>query len=154
MSALELALVLAIAFLAAWSLVLTFLYFTAVRHYKSLKVGDKKSLDEAFRVIFAGMEKLNSQQTETSANLSALRESSRGFVQKVAIKRFNPFGDTGSDQSFILVLLDENGTGAVLSSLHGRSGTRVYAKPITEGEPGEYELSDEEREVLSSALDK
>ena len=51
--------------------------------------------------------------------------------QRVGLVRFNPFEDTGGNQSFALALLDAEGNGWVLSSLHARTGTRVYAKPIT-----------------------
>ena len=44
--------------------------------------------------------------------------------------RYNPFEETGGNQSFALALLDAEGDGWVLSSLHARSGTRVYAKAI------------------------
>ncbi|OIP97835.1 hypothetical protein AUK40_02450 [Candidatus Wirthbacteria bacterium CG2_30_54_11] len=82
-----------------------------------------------------------------------LREKMRFGVQKKAIVRFNPFEDTGGDQSFALALLDENDDGVVLSSLHARDATRVYAKPVEKGK-SRYQLTDEEKQVLSTALGK
>ena len=67
--------------------------------------------------------------------------------------RFNPFEDTGGNQSFALALLDGRGDGFVVSSLHARAGTRVYAKAIAAGS-SEAALSDEEAEALKQALAK
>lgn len=70
--------------------------------------------------------------------------------QKISIVRFNPFGDTGGDQSFVLAVLDAQDSGYVLTSIHGREGTRVYVKPIDEGK-SKYPLSEEEKRALKQA---
>ncbi|HKG56390.1 MAG TPA: DUF4446 family protein, partial [Candidatus Limnocylindrales bacterium] len=69
----------------------------------------------------------------------------------IGLVRFNPFEDTGGNQSFAVALLDAHGDGFVLSSLHGRGGTRVYAKALTNGR-SESTLSGEESEALRLAL--
>ncbi len=63
----------------------------------------------------------------------ALEAAGARAFQRVGLVRFNPFEDTGGNQSFALALLDREGNGLVLSSLHSRNGTRVYAKPIRGG---------------------
>ena len=70
--------------------------------------------------------------------------------QKISVVRFNPFGDTGGDQSFCLAVLDSHDSGYVLSSIHGRQGTRVYVKPVDFGK-SKYQLSAEERQALAQA---
>ena len=70
--------------------------------------------------------------------------------QKISIVRFNPFGDTGGDQSFVLAVLDDHNSGYVLTSIHGRTGTRVYVKPIDFGK-SKYNLSTEEQQALVQA---
>ncbi len=70
--------------------------------------------------------------------------------QKFSIVRFNPFGDTGGDQSFVLAALDAHNSGYVLTSIHGREGTRVYVKPIDYGK-SKYPLSTEEKQALAQA---
>jgi len=69
----------------------------------------------------------------------------------VIYKKYNPYNDTGGDQSFSLVLLDGKLNGTILTSLHSRSGTRIYAKVIKKGE-SELDLSKEEKEVLKKAI--
>lgn len=70
---------------------------------------------------------------------------------RVGLVRFNPFEDTGSNQSFALAVLDGQGDGYIVSSLHARQATRVYAKVITGGR-SEANLSDEETEALRQAI--
>ena len=65
--------------------------------------------------------------------------------------RFNPFEETGGNQSFALALLDADGDGWVLSSLHARSGTRVYAKAIVGGR-SDTGLSEEETTAIKQAM--
>jgi len=71
-------------------------------------------------------------------------------VQKVGVVRFNPFKETGSDQSFSIALLDTNNTGMTISGLFTREGTRLYVKPLLAGE-SKYPLTDEEKEAIELA---
>ncbi|MHB1629996.1 MAG: DUF4446 family protein [Bacilli bacterium] len=66
------------------------------------------------------------------------------------VVRYNAFGENGNDLSFSLALLNEQGDGAVLSSIFGREESRVYAKPVAEGN-STYTLTDEERKVIEAA---
>ncbi|HCC33764.1 MAG TPA: DUF4446 domain-containing protein [Clostridiales bacterium] len=79
-------------------------------------------------------------------------EGHAGALQRLGFIRFNAFADTGSDQSFSLALLDGRGSGFVLTSLYGRSESRVYAKPLLDGKCP-YKLSDEEQQALRGAGD-
>jgi len=72
-------------------------------------------------------------------------------IQKIGLVRFNPFKDTGGDQSFILSLIDGNDTGVIISGLYARSGTRWYAKKVVNGKSAEHALSDEEKRALREA---
>ena len=75
----------------------------------------------------------------------------QGSLGRVGLVRFNPFEDTGGNQSFALALLDGHGDGFVVSSLHSRTGTRLYAKAIAAG-ASETALSEEESGALRQAL--
>lgn len=72
-------------------------------------------------------------------------------ITKVGVVRFNPFRDTGGDQSFAIALLDSNNNGIVLSSLYTREGNRVYTKPIEKG-GSSYHLSKEEEKAMAEAM--
>ena len=84
------------------------------------------------------------------SQIESVAERSRGAVQHVGVVRFNPFEDTGSNQSFALALLDDHANGIVISSLHSRQNTRLYLKPIAAGR-SETALSEEESEALRRA---
>jgi len=73
------------------------------------------------------------------------------LVQHVGVVRFNPFADKGGDQSFVLAILDDHADGVVVSSLHGRTDVRVYAKPIVGGQ-STYTLGAEEKEAIARAM--
>jgi hypothetical protein len=72
-------------------------------------------------------------------------------LRKVGVVRFNPFQDSGGDQSFAIALLDQGGTGLIISSLHGRTETRIFAKQVTDGR-SKHALSDEEQQAIREAL--
>ena len=85
-----------------------------------------------------------------AARTATLERDQQSSIGRVGLVRFNPFEDTGGNQSFALAMLDGHGDGFVVSSLHARAGTRVYAKAIAGGK-GESALSDEEGEALRLA---
>ncbi len=88
---------------------------------------------------------------ELSARSAILESDARRAIQRVGLVRFNPFEDTGGNQSFALALTDKKGDGFIVSSLHARTGTRLYAKAIVAGR-SDATLSAEEAEALRLAL--
>jgi hypothetical protein len=96
-------------------------------------------LDAHLDKVFAVARELD----EVVARQAVLEAAQRRSFQRVGLVRYNPFEETGGNQSFALALLDAAGNGWVLSSLHARSGTRVYAKAIKAGR-ADTGLSEEE----------
>lgn len=88
---------------------------------------------------------------ELAARMAILEGAQRKAFQRVGLVRYNPFEETGGNQSFALGLLDAAGDGWVLSSLHARSGTRVYAKAIKAGK-ADAALSEEEAAAITRAM--
>ena len=86
-----------------------------------------------------------------SGRIQDLEDSAVAHFSRMGLIRFNPFNDMGSNQSFALALLDGRGNGLVVSSLHSRSGTRLYSKAVTGGR-AEAALSDEEAQAIEVAL--
>lgn len=72
-------------------------------------------------------------------------------IQKIGLIRFNPFKDTGGNQSFAIALLDAANSGVVISGLYARNETRVYSKPVSNG-VSEFQLSDEEKDAIKKAI--
>lgn len=81
-----------------------------------------------------------------------IEKNQKKSFTKSALVRFNPFEDTGGDQSFAVAFLDGQGNGVVISSLHSRGGTRVYAKSVSAGKSTTYPFSKEEKEVVEKAV--
>lgn len=71
-------------------------------------------------------------------------------ISRIGLIRFDAFDDTGGAQSFALALVDDDGDGIVLTSLHSRPTTRVYLKAIRRG-VADAPLSDEETRALQDA---
>ena len=71
-------------------------------------------------------------------------------ISRIGLIRFDAFEDAGGAQSFALALVDDDGDGIVLSSLHSRPTTRVYVKAIRRG-VADAPLSGEEARALQDA---
>lgn len=117
--------------------------------------GDPLRLDDALRAVLeghAGQIKRLEQAVRTLNGTDKRQEGLiRGSVRKVALLRYDAFEDVGGRLSFSCALLDDHGTGVVLTSINGRQETRVYAKPISEGRSN-YNLSTEEDEAIRQAM--
>jgi hypothetical protein len=68
-----------------------------------------------------------------------------------ALVHYDAWGEMSGHQSTSIALLDETGSGVVLSSIHHRDQARLYAKQVTDGS-SEHELSPEENEAIRLAL--
>ena len=84
------------------------------------------------------------------AEVAALRLEARDALRHLGVVRYDAFGDMGGHLSWSLALLDDGGHGVVLTSIHGRSEARTYAKNISSW-ASEQQLSPEEEEAIASA---
>ena len=111
---------------------------------------DGGSLDAVLNQHMENVREALAQATTASETAERVEQLGRSHVQHVAVLRYNPFSNTGGDQSFVLALADHNGDGALLNSLHTRDGTRIYAKPLT-GWGSMHTLTEEEEQALARA---
>lgn len=88
---------------------------------------------------------------DANGQLEILHGVAEASIQKVGFRRFNPFEDTGGDNSFVLALLDRQHNGVLISSLYNRDSVRVYGKRVERGRTP-YPLIDEERAVLKETI--
>jgi hypothetical protein len=143
---------LSLAVIFVWLLTLSIFFWRILQHYNRLTKGvSEKSLKAVLDNLLKESE-LAKKDLDYLKDYSAKIEKD-GFlhIQKVGLVRFNPFRDTGGDQSFILSLVDSNDTGVIISGLYSRSGTRWYAKKVVNGKGVEHELSEEEKKSLKEA---
>lgn len=111
-----------------------------------------KDLEEILASEVALSRELRGDLAGAIQKIEALENVFPGSFQKFGMVRFNPFKGTGGDQSFALAMLDGKYNGVVISAIHVREGTRVYAKPIENGECTKYVLSEEEKEAIRRAI--
>jgi hypothetical protein len=117
----------------------------------SLGLVDDPALD---RILSEQAGRLDGMANELEALASRTRgveAQGRHAIQSIGLVRFNPFEDTGSNQSFAVALVDADANGVILSSLHSRQSTRIYLKGIVGGRC-EAALSSEEEQALREAM--
>ncbi len=125
-----------------------------VRRYEALARGTSaESLEGIIEEYARCVRCLESDLDDLKRFVEDMHLASRRYIQGIGIVRFNAFENTGGDQSFALALLDAAGDGFVLSSLHGRDESRVYAKPVEQGS-SRYTLSAEEQQAVNHALQR
>lgn len=142
-------------------LMIIFLICTLVvgRSYKNLnaryldfmsKLGNgenvEKILSEYLKIVDEMMKKSKNHEEE----IIRLENNLKKCVQKVGIVRYNAYGDTGSDLSFTLALMDSDDNGVVVNGLYSRESSSIFAKPLVKGET-KYNLSAEEIQAIDIA---
>jgi hypothetical protein len=125
----------------------------AVRGYRELvRDADGGSLHDRLAGNAIALDRATQRMEQIEALQATIEERSHRSLQHIGMVRFNPFEDTGSDQSFAIALLDDRRDGVVISSLHGRTNTRLFAKPVNGG-TSEHHLSDEEARAIRVAVE-
>jgi len=131
-----------------------FLHFRFLQIKKRLKVFfNGKKASDLEGVLFEEIKRLKKSEEDIKELFNStklLERMANQSIQKVSVVRFNPFKETGGDQSFVIALLDPQDNGLVISSLFTREGNRIYSKPI-ENSQSTYPLSKEELEALKKA---
>ncbi len=112
-------------------------------------------MDDVLRGVLEGQAKQIQRLEAAIRSLNATDRRQEGLIEgavrRVGLVRYDAFEDVGGRLSFSCALLDEHGTGVVVTSINGRQDTRVYAKPITNG-TSSYNVSVEEEEAIRQAL--
>jgi hypothetical protein len=112
-------------------------------------------MDDVLRGILEGqarrIQRLEAAARALNATDQHQQTTIEGAVRHVGLVRYDAFEDVGGRLSFSCALLDDHGSGVVVTSINGRQDTRVYAKPVTGGRSS-YNLSVEEEEAIRQAL--
>lgn len=128
--------------------------FWIIKTEKRLKkffAGKKaKDLEENILVLEENISELKSAKEKIERELVEVNKKLKKSIRGLETIRFNPFPDQGSNQSFAVGMLNEDGDGVVFSSLYSRERMSIFAKPVKNGK-SEYELTTEEKEVLNKA---
>ena len=121
------------------------------KRLKRFFLGKKaKDLEDTITTLENEINKLNKAKENIEKEISVINLKLKKSIRGLETIRFNPFPDQGSNQSFAVGMLNEEGDGLVISSLYSRERMSIFAKPI-KGGISSYELSTEEKEALTKA---
>lgn len=119
---------------------------------KKIFTGTKvHNLEEMIIIVGKKINQLEEKEMNIDKHLIKIDERLNKSIRSVETIRFNPFIDAGSNQSFAIAFMNDEGNGVVMSSLYARDRMSIFAKPIVSGK-SEFELSSEEKEVLNKAV--
>jgi hypothetical protein len=72
-------------------------------------------------------------------------------LRHVALVRYDAFADVGGRLSYSVALLDDTGSGLVLTTLAGKADVRTYVRTISAGTP-DGSLTAEEQQAIEAAV--
>jgi len=87
---------------------------------------------------------------KTDERLDGLESIIKRDVHRVGFIRYNSFDDVGSDLSFTLAMLNDEGDGVVVTSIYSREETRTYGKAVRKFVP-QQGASKEEQSAIAMA---
>jgi Protein of unknown function (DUF4446) len=105
------------------------------------------SLQEGFDRLHA---EVQSSFEQLERRLGTIEQRLEHVISRSAVVRYDAYGEMSGAQSSSIALLDETGTGVVMSSILHREQARVYAKGVRNGQP-DVELSPEENQAIQAA---
>ncbi len=109
---------------------------------------DAQNLEGVINADRQKVKELAEENITLRSRLDTAEKKMAQSVRAIATIRFNPFADQGSNQSFATALVDETGSGVVLSSLYARDRVSVFAKPV-QNFASTFELTVEEKQALT-----
>ncbi len=129
----------------------TRVYKELVRHYSTLMESHEVgNLESILQQLTQMQEEISTQLKNLEARVVNCETQLPESIDRVTLVRYKAFSDVGGDLSFSLALLNQKGTGVVLTGIHGRSETRIYTKGVEFFESN-YPLSEEEKQVINKA---
>lgn len=133
-------------------IVILFVWIAIMEHRLKKFFSGKKaqSLESLMIDVLEKVENLKSTQEKINEHLTVTDKRLDKSIRRIETVRFNPFVDAGSNQSFAMSFLNDEGDGVIISSLYARDRMSIFAKPIKNGK-SEFELSNEEQEVLKKS---
>jgi hypothetical protein len=140
-----------VVLLLVWMLALQVKLGRAVRRYDRVTRGvDGGTLQQILEKEIWRIQEATEKTDALETRYQTLAADLRRCVQRIGVVRFNPFQDTGGNQSFSIALLDAQGDGVVLTGMYGRNDTRFYAKPV-QANGSKHDLSPEEQQAIQMA---
>jgi hypothetical protein len=121
------------------------------RGFAAIDGDGKETVLDAVRTSVNETKALRAELERARSDLEKTRNDLGDALRHVAVVRYDAFGDMGGRLSFTAALLDDSGDGLVVTSIHGRSEARTYAKGVKDG-ASEQSLSPEEQQAIELAM--
>jgi hypothetical protein len=141
--------------LAAALVALVFSILMHMRVKRIFRSANTPDIERLLKLHTKTLEDFIRFQAEANGYMKVLDERIKTKTTAASTLRFNPFqGEgTGGNQSFSSVFADEIGNGVIITSMHTRERTNVFAKPLQNWK-SQYELTDEEKTVIENSKSK
>ncbi|MGE5380361.1 MAG: DUF4446 family protein [Methylocystaceae bacterium] len=125
-----------------------------IRRYQVLlKDNNGDNLETIILKMRSELNKKGKDLETLTSRLGGVEAKLPELVQNIGVIRFKGFEDVGGDLSFSTAILNGQGDGVVLTALHARDDTRIYAKKV-EKYVSNYPLSEEEISAIKQSQKK
>lgn len=132
-------------------IILLWILMIEIRLKKIFSGTNARNLEEMIVIVGKKINQMEQTQAEINKHLIKIDDRLNKSIRNIETIRFNPFIDAGSNQSFAIAFMNDEGNGVVMSSLYARDRMSIFAKPVVNGKSA-FELSSEEKEVLEKAV--
>ncbi|MET3939110.1 hypothetical protein ABIC22_001922 [Paenibacillus sp. PvP094] len=121
------------------------------RKYEAMMAGSGvEDLESLLINLKIQMDSIEDEHNLQTSQIQEVMQKLTRIQGKVGVKRYNAYGERGSDLSFSMAMINDNNDGMILTGIYNRDGSYVYAKPLKGGESS-YTLSPEEKEAITLA---
>jgi hypothetical protein len=120
------------------------------RYRKIIGNASVENVDDLLISLQNKVDELTAASKQQADAITGIRGIMRTMKSNVSIKRYNAFSQQGSDLSFSMAILDDEQDGVILTGIHSREESYLYAKPVDKGQSS-YTLSPEEKEVIAQS---
>lgn len=111
---------------------------------------DEHSLVGSVAAQIRSVDGLRNDVAAVQQSLVIAQRDLNAAMRHVSVVRYDAFGDMGGRLSFSAALLDDNGDGVLLTSIHGHTESRMYIKTVTRLK-ADGRVSPEELEAITTA---
>ncbi|BBI36793.1 DUF4446 family protein [Cohnella abietis] len=124
-----------------------------VDHNKMIGDTGVTNMTEVMSVLHERLSELDHKHNDLGQIIEQHEKRLSSLKGRISVHRFNAFSDSGSDLSFSIAFINEDQDGVVITGIHGREQTFLYAKPIDKGQSA-YMLTPEEKIAINQASQK
>lgn len=107
-------------------------------------------LEDILKANLQEVRELSQQLSGHESRIDKVEKKLRNSVDRAELIKFNSFDNMTADLSFALAMLNQEGTGVILTGIHSIEESRVYAKAIEKGQAS-VKLSPEEKLAVEKA---